>query len=101
MNISIIGMPLFYGCDNPGVEKGPEELRKNNLIDIFEKNHTVCDLGDIEVTDEMLDLLDVLIDGPFMWQKKNLRLMYRGSENQRVIDLKKTRKEGKVVLLIE
>lgn len=49
MNISIIGMPLFYGCDNPGVEKGPEELRKNNLIDIFEKNHTVYDLGDIEV----------------------------------------------------
>ena len=49
MNISIIGMPLFYGCDNPGVEKGPEELRKNNLIDIFEKNHNVCDLGDIEV----------------------------------------------------
>ena len=49
MNISIIGMPLFYGCDNPGVEKGPEELRKNNLIDIFETNHTVCDLGDIEV----------------------------------------------------
>ena len=49
MDISIIGMPLFYGCDKPGVEKGPEELRKNNLIDIFEKNHTVCDLGDIEV----------------------------------------------------
>ena len=49
MNISIIGMPLFYGCDKPGVEKGPEELRKNNLIDIFEKNHNVYDLGDIEV----------------------------------------------------
>lgn len=49
MNISIIGMPLFYGCDKPGVEKGPEELRKNNLIDIFEENHTVYDLGDIEV----------------------------------------------------
>ena len=42
-------MPLFYGCDRPGVEKGPEELRKNNLIDIFEENHTVYDLGDIEV----------------------------------------------------
>ena len=49
MNISIIGMPLFYGCDKPGVEKGPEELRKNNLINIFEENHTVYDLGDIEV----------------------------------------------------
>ena len=39
----------FYGCDRPGVEKGPEELRKSNLIDIFEENHTVYDLGDIEV----------------------------------------------------
>ena len=49
MNISIIGMPLFYGCDRPGVEKGPKELRKNNLIDIFKENHTVYDLGDVEV----------------------------------------------------
>lgn len=49
MNISIIGMPLFYGCDKPGVEKGPKELRKNNLMNIFEQNHNVYDLGDIEV----------------------------------------------------
>ncbi len=49
MNISIIGMPLFYGCDKPGVEKGPEELRKNNLIDIFKENHDVYDLGDVDV----------------------------------------------------
>ena len=49
MNISIIGMPLFYGCDRPGVEKGPEMLRKNNINEIFEKNHFVTDLGDIDV----------------------------------------------------
>lgn len=49
MNISIIGMPLFYGCDRPGVEKGPEKLRENNLINIFKENHNVYDLGDIEV----------------------------------------------------
>ncbi len=49
-------------------------------------------------TDEMLDLLDVLVDGPFMWQKKNIQLKFRGSENQRLIDLKKTRECGKVVL---
>ena len=49
MNISIIGMPLFYGCDKPGVEKGPEELRKNNLIDILKENHDVYDLGDVDV----------------------------------------------------
>lgn len=49
MDISIIGMPLFYGCDKPGVEKGPDKLRNNNLLDIFQKNHTVYDLGNIEV----------------------------------------------------
>ena len=49
MNISIIGMPLFYGCDRPGVEKGPKKLRENNLINIFKENHNVYDLGDIEV----------------------------------------------------
>lgn len=49
MNLNIIGMPLFYGCDNPGVEKGPKYLRENNLLNIFEKNHIVHDMGDIEI----------------------------------------------------
>lgn len=49
MDISIIGMPLFYGCDKPGVEKGPEVLRRNKLIEILEENHYVTDIGDIEV----------------------------------------------------
>lgn len=49
MDISIIGMPLFYGCDKPGVEKGPEVLRRNKLIEILEENHFVTDIGDIDV----------------------------------------------------
>ena len=49
MDISIIGMPLFYGCDRPGVEKGPDILRENNLDKILEKNHHVTDLGNIDV----------------------------------------------------
>ena len=49
MNISIIGMPLFYGCDRPGVEKGPDILRENNLNEIFKKNHYINDLGNIDV----------------------------------------------------
>lgn len=62
MNISIIGMPLFYGCDRPGVEKGPEELRKNNLIDIFEENHNVYDLGDVHV--EQVNANDKFLSNP-------------------------------------
>lgn len=49
MNISIIDMPLFYGCDNPGVENGPKILRENNLLDIFNKSHQVCDMGEVHV----------------------------------------------------
>ena len=49
MKISIIDMPLFYGCDNPGVEKGAKVLRENNLLDIFNKSHEVCDMGEVHV----------------------------------------------------
>jgi len=49
MNINIIGVPLFYGSDNPGVELGPDTLRNNGLINIFSKEHNVNDLGNIEI----------------------------------------------------
>ena len=51
-----------------------------------------------EVTDEMLSMLDVLVDGEFVLEKKNIRLRFRGSENQRLIDLKKTLATGNTVL---
>ena len=50
------------------------------------------------VTDELLGCLDVLVDGPFIAAQKNLSLRFRGSENQRLIDMKKTRAAGTVVL---
>ena len=48
---------------------------------------------------ELLELIDVLVDGEFVEEKKNLRLAFRGSENQRLIDMKKTRSEDRVVCL--
>ena len=52
-----------------------------------------------EVTKELLSLIDVLVDGPFVQEKKNLALRFRGSENQRLIDLNATRAAGKLVFL--
>ena len=43
--------------------------------------------------------VDVLIDGKFEIEKRNILLKYRGSENQRVIDVKKSLKEKKIILL--
>lgn len=50
---------------------------------------------------ELLSLIDVLVDGEFVEEKKNLRLAFRGSENQRLINVKKSRSEGRVVCLPE
>lgn len=54
-----------------------------------------------DYTDEMLSHIDVLVDGEFVEAKKNLNLKFRGSENQRLIDVKKTRETGKTVLVDE
>ena len=51
-----------------------------------------------EYTDEMLSMIDVLVDGRFVLEKKNIRLRFRGSENQRLIDMNKTREAGAIVL---
>ena len=51
-----------------------------------------------EVTDEILSMIDVLVDGPFVEDKKNLSLRFRGSENQRIIDMRKTLVENRVIL---
>ncbi len=50
-------------------------------------------------TTELLGLIDVLVDGEFEEDKKNLRLPFRGSENQRIIDMKKTAESDRIILL--
>ena len=49
------------------------------------------------ITDECLSQINVLVDGRFIEQKKNPTLKFRGSENQRIIDVANTLKENKVV----
>ena len=51
-----------------------------------------------EHTGEMLALLDVLVDGEFVQEKKDITLRFRGSSNQRLIDVPKTLAGGGVVL---
>jgi anaerobic ribonucleoside-triphosphate reductase activating protein len=49
----------------------------------------------------ILHYIDTLVDGPFIFAKKDLTLKYRGSSNQRVIDVKKSLETGKVVIIDE
>ena len=50
-----------------------------------------------EYTDGILRKIDVLVDGPFILSQKDLRLRLKGSRNQRVIDMNKTRKSNEII----
>lgn len=52
-------------------------------------------------TEEFLSLCDIMVDGPFVAEQKDISLRFRGSKNQRIIDLHKTRENGRVVLAME
>ena len=49
------------------------------------------------VTQELVPLFDVIVDGRFVEEKRNLRLKFRGSENQRILDVKRSLKKGEAV----
>lgn len=64
----------------------------------FEKDLCSGKLCDRKITEKMLDNIDVLVDGKFVEELKNLKLRFKGSENQRIIDVQKSRKENKIIL---
>ena len=65
---------------------------------LFEKDILAKRLGDWEITREYLEYLDVLVDGPFIQARKNLSLRFRGSDNQRLIDVPASLAKGETVL---
>ena len=65
---------------------------------LFDKHILSGQLGPWEITQEYLSYLDVLVDGPFILEKKDLSLRFRGSSNQRLIDVKKSLENNAIVL---
>lgn len=64
----------------------------------FEKDVIGYMLSDWEETKEMLSYIDVMVDGEFIAEKKDLGLVFKGSSNQRTIMVKESIKSGKLVL---
>ncbi len=62
---------------------------------LFDRDMLTGRLGDLE---EYLSYVDVLVDGPFIQLKKDLSLRFRGSSNQRIIDVKESLAQNDVVL---
>ncbi len=64
--------------------------------DLLEGGRAFC-----EVTSEMLSMIDVLVDGEFVEALKDIRLIFKGSSNQRIINLNETREKGEIVLYLD
>ena len=75
--------------------KGEEGEKERNMgLDMTQS--TGKTLGQVA---EMLSLIDVLVDGEFVEERKNLRLAFRGSENQRLIDVKESFRLGSTITI--
>ena len=65
---------------------------------LFDRDILGGKLGPKEITGELVSYLDVVVDGPFIQSRKNLSLRFRGSDNQRIIDVKESLKAGEIIL---
>lgn len=65
---------------------------------LFDRDILAGRLGPWEITKEYLSYLDVLVDGPFIQEQKDLSLRFRGSRNQRLIDVPESLRRGETVL---
>lgn len=76
-----------------------EKLKKDSLNIVCYTGFEFEDILNDENKRKLLENIDILIDGPFVLSKKNLKLPFRGSENQRIIDVKNSLKEGKIITI--
>ena len=78
------------------------KVKERNLSVVSFSGYTLEQLQELSVrkpaVGELLALTDILIDGPYQKEKRDLTLAFRGSSNQRVIDMNKTRAGGQVVI---
>lgn len=68
---------------------------------VYDRDLVVGGCKYIPETNELLAMVDVLVDGPFVEAQKDITLRFRGSANQRVLDLPNTRESGAICLAME
>lgn len=89
-------------CQPEGFALLGREIKKRGKSITIYTGYTLEQLHEISEENssvkELLGMCDILIDGPFIMAKRDLNLQFRGSSNQRVIDMNRTRDEGRIVL---
>lgn len=100
-NLSVLGGEPLFG-DNYSITYNLVKSIKENMPDVVIYAWTGGDYEDIVNNPNMKDILnyiDILVDGRFILEKRDITLTLRGSGNQRVIDVHKSLDSNKVVTL--
>ena len=98
-DLSILGGEPLCPQNIEGVINLCKELKKiypNKKIYIW-TGYTLEEFNDTQKS--ILKYIDMIVDGKFIEEKRNLSLKFRGSENQRVINVKETLKNKKIILI--
>ena len=81
-------------CQAEGFAALADEIHKRNLDIVTFTGYTLEELREMAKTDsaveDLLNKTDLLIDGPYIKEERDLTLQFRGSRNQRIIDMKAT-----------
>ena len=104
--LTLLGGEPFEPQNQPAIvdllrqvkEKYPEKSVWAYSGYLFDRDILAGRLGPREITEEYISYLDVLVDGPFIQSRKNLSLRFRGSDNQRLIDVRQSLESGEIVL---
>lgn len=103
--LTVLGGEPFEPCNQSSLLPFVETVRKEypNKTIWFYSGYTYEQFmdrtGDDKIiTEFILDKIDILVDGPFIQDKKNVALTFRGSENQRIINIMDTMACGEIVL---
>ncbi len=107
--ITILGGEPFEYVNQKGILPLLKRIRKelpNKTIWCFSGYTFDTDIledmcNKYEETKELISYIDVLVDGKFEIDKKNFKLKFRGSSNQRIINVKESLKNNKVILMDE
>lgn len=104
--VTILGGEPFEPENQPAVLEFLRQMKRRHPAKsvwvfsgyLYDKDILSGKLGPWEITREYLSYIDVLVDGPFILEKKDLTLRFRGSSNQRIIDIPASLAKGETVL---
>lgn len=85
-------------CQSAPLAALAKRIHEENLDVTVFTGYTLEELKKDPSAGPLLQETDILIDGKFILEQRDLRLAFRGSRNQRVINMKRTRQEGRVIL---